>query len=167
MKKTAGLTGAVAVLLLCVTLVHCGPSKEEIAQEMIRQMADKLNKGGVQKIDDNSELMSAEALPGVLVLNIRLLMRGSSLIKGDSPFDLNLAELKRYTSRGKDFDPTTGPQLESMRPVLVKAACDSNAARNLLRHQITLRYTLHGGEGMRIGSLDVNPGNCGLQTPGT
>ncbi len=31
MKKIAGLTGAVAVLLLCVTLVHCGPSKEEVA----------------------------------------------------------------------------------------------------------------------------------------
>jgi len=160
MKKTAGLTGAV-IAFLCVTLVHCGPSKEEVAQEMIRAMTDKINKGGPQKIDDNSELMSAEALPGVLVFNVRLLMRGSSLIKGDSPLDLDLAEL---SGRRKE---NRGMQLEDMRPLLVKAACDSNAARNLLRHQITLRYTLQGGEGMRIGSIDVNPGNCGLQTPGT
>ena len=160
MKKTVGLTGAVAVLL-CITLVHCGPSKEEVAQEMIRQMVAKLNKGGVQKIDNNSELMSAEALPGVLAFNIRLLMRGSStFINTASPFDLDLAELS-----GRQEQP--GLKLEDLRPLLVKAACDSNALRNFLRHQITLRYTLYGGEGMRLGSLDVNPGNCGLQTPGT
>jgi hypothetical protein len=139
-KAVAAVVPLVVLCGLAFALVQCGPSKEEITQEMIRKLAAEANQGVPRKVNEFTELTGGEAQPGILVYKYRI--------------------LNVYSSE------MTQEQLDELRPLQVQAACNNLGLTHFFARQATLRATYYGREGGRIGDVDVTPSNCGMQRPG-
>ncbi len=106
--------------------------------EYLKKVAGEINRSVPIMIDRETELMPAEAAPGVLIYNYRLVSYSASQI---DPVKIAAGAKQRVT----------------------QAACNQPETRDdFLKNGVTLRYAYYDKDKLPIATVDVTPADCGF-----
>ncbi len=108
------------------------------SQEYLGKIAAEINKAGAVMIDQETEMMPAEAAPGMLIYNYRLV--NYSVIQLD-PVKFAAGAKKR----------------------VAQGACNRPETRDyFLKKGVALRYSYFDKNKQHIATVDVTPADCGF-----